>query len=118
MLVVPQAHQLALGTTDYLSDVAIQARLAAQWSPSPVNFADNQEGDWEQIAGEVLSFDDPEARLPELDRLEDFQPEGRSLYHRALVAVHALEIEPVWTYIAPGGQPPPEARRIGRVWPE
>jgi gamma-glutamylcyclotransferase (GGCT)/AIG2-like uncharacterized protein YtfP len=112
MLVVPPHHQLAVGSTDYLSDVDKQARAAAD--SLAVATAG---GDWEQITGEVLSFIDPLTRLPPLDSLEDFQPGKPSLYHRALVPVCVGSVEPVWTYIAPAGKLPAGARRIGTIWP-
>jgi hypothetical protein len=37
--------------------------------------------------GELLTFDDPETRLPAIDRLEGFHPGGPSLYKRVLVPV-------------------------------
>lgn len=35
--------------------------------------------------GELITFDDPETRLPAIDRLEGFRPGRRSLYRRVLV---------------------------------
>ena len=42
-------------------------------------------GAWGAVYGELLSFDDPESRLPCIDRLESFRPGGSSLYRRMLV---------------------------------
>jgi hypothetical protein len=44
----------------------------------------------------VFTFDDPETRLPPLDRLEGFRPGGRSLYRRVLV-----ETGGCWVYVEP-----------------
>jgi gamma-glutamylcyclotransferase (GGCT)/AIG2-like uncharacterized protein YtfP len=55
------------------------------------------------VYGELLTFDDPETRLPTVDRLESFHPGGRSLYRRVLVPVYAgKELIPAWLYV--GGQ--------------
>lgn len=35
-------------------------------------------GDWGRVYGELLTFDDPESRLPAIDRLEGFRPGGSS----------------------------------------
>jgi len=52
------------------------------------------------VYGELLTFDDPETRLPAIDHLEGFHPCGRSLYSRVLVPVHAREsIVSAWLYI-------------------
>jgi gamma-glutamylcyclotransferase (GGCT)/AIG2-like uncharacterized protein YtfP len=99
-------------------DAVTQRRVAAEWKATASNWSETPAGDWEQITGEVLTFNDPAARLPPLDALEDFHPDGASLYRRALVPIRVGTIEPIWTYVAPDGQPPAEARRIGPVWPE
>jgi hypothetical protein len=54
------------------------------------------------VYGELLSFDDPEHRLPAIDRLEGFHPGGSSLYRRVLVPIcigHDMVL-PVWAYVA------------------
>ena len=40
---------------------------------------------WGAVYGELLTFDEPQTRLPPIDRLEGFRPAGRSLYRRVLV---------------------------------
>ncbi|HOS81062.1 MAG TPA: gamma-glutamylcyclotransferase [Verrucomicrobiota bacterium] len=42
---------------------------------------------WGPVYGELFTFDDPENRLPAIDRLEGFHPGGPCLYHRVLVPV-------------------------------
>lgn len=52
--------------------------------------------------GELLTFNDPETRLPAIDRLEGFHPDDSSLYRRVLVPVcidHDMML-PVWAYVA------------------
>ena len=83
MLEVPPEDILAVGTTDYLADAALQARLTAELAgqrqpPAP-------QGTWDLIPAEVFTFHDPETRMPPLDRLEGFRPGGGSLYRRVLV---------------------------------
>jgi hypothetical protein len=59
-------------------------------------------GDWGRVYGQLLTFDDPETRLPAIDRLEGFRPGGSSLYKRVLVPV-CIEQNmalPVWAYVA------------------
>jgi len=98
VLQVPEEDILAHGTADPLADVATclradthrqaQARfagdLASILEPVPESAT---AGDWAPVYGEFLTFDDPETRLPAIDRLEGFHPGGRSLYRRVLVPV-------------------------------
>ena len=57
-------------------------------------------GDWGRVFGELLTFDNPETRLPAIDRLEGFRPGGSSLYRRVLVPVQADgAVCPVWLYV-------------------
>jgi gamma-glutamylcyclotransferase (GGCT)/AIG2-like uncharacterized protein YtfP len=52
------------------------------------------------VYGEVLTFDDPENRLPAIDRLEGFHPGDPSLYRRVLVPVRTKEtVLPTWLYV-------------------
>jgi len=52
------------------------------------------------VYGELLTFDDPETRLPAIDRLEGFHPGGPSLYKRVLAPVYAgKELIPAWLYV-------------------
>jgi len=55
---------------------------------------------WGPVYGELLTFDDPENRLPAIDRLEGFHPGGPCLYRRVLVPVRANGTGlPVWLYV-------------------
>ena len=65
-------------------------------------------GAWGAVYGELLSFDEPESRLPCIDRLEGFRPGGHSLYRRLLVLVTVNGAREVaWVYTV-------EATRIKR----
>lgn len=102
VLEVPEADVLAYGTADPLADVATQARfaedLASILKPVPESAT---AGDCGPVYGELLSFDDPETRLPAIDRLEGFLPGGPSLYRRVLVpAITHRGVVPVWIYVS------------------
>jgi hypothetical protein len=52
------------------------------------------------VYGELLAFDDPETRLPAIDRLEGFHPGGPCLYRRVLVPVRINgTVLPIWLYV-------------------
>jgi len=83
---VPEAHILAHGTTDPLADVATQRRFAEQLAQHlDLQPQDAPVGDWGRVCGELLAFNDPESRLPAIDRLEGFTPGGHGLYRRVLI---------------------------------
>jgi len=96
MLDVPPEDILAVGSTNYLADAALQARLTAELAEQPSR--PEPPGAWDLIPAEVFTFDDPERRMPPLDRLEGFRPGARSLYGRVLVWTPA---RPVWVFTAP-----------------
>jgi len=57
-------------------------------------------GDWAPVYGELLTFDDPESRLPAIDPLEGFHPGSSCLYRRVLVPVWAGgAVLPAWLYV-------------------
>jgi gamma-glutamylcyclotransferase (GGCT)/AIG2-like uncharacterized protein YtfP len=99
MLEVPPKDILAVGTTDYLADAALQARLTAELADKPHPPA--PPGPWDLIPAEVFTFDDPETRMPPLDRLEGFRPSGRSLYRRVLTGSNGH-----WVYVRPDSANP------------
>jgi gamma-glutamylcyclotransferase (GGCT)/AIG2-like uncharacterized protein YtfP len=113
MLEVPPEHILARGTQDYLGDARLLERLSCE---APAASAAVQ-GDWQPIEGEIHTFADPAERLAALDRLENFQPEGESLYHRVIVRTQPPQSRLVWTYVAAGGRIPPDAVRTAARWP-
>jgi gamma-glutamylcyclotransferase (GGCT)/AIG2-like uncharacterized protein YtfP len=106
VLQVPEEDILARGTADPLADVATQARfageLASYLEPVPESAT---AGDCGPVYGELLTFDDPETRLPAIDRLEGFHPGGRSLYRRVLAPVCIDgRMVPSWLYAAEASQ--------------
>jgi gamma-glutamylcyclotransferase (GGCT)/AIG2-like uncharacterized protein YtfP len=101
VLQVPDGDVLAHGTSDVLVDVATQARLSEQLASYPEPALQSATaGDWGRVYGELLTFNDPESRLPAIDRLEGFRPGDKSLYRRVLLPVIIIDmIQPAWLYI-------------------
>ena len=100
VLEVPDEDILAYGTANPLADVATQAGLSDSMGSDPRPLPERATaGAWGAVYGELLTFDDPDSRLPAIDRLEGFRPGGSSLYRRVLVAasVHGVR-EFVWVY--------------------
>ena len=98
MLEVPPEDILAVGTTNYLADAALQASLTAELAGHP-----HQEippDPWDLIPAEVFTFDDPETRMPPLDRLEGFRPGGRSLYRRIVIRLECASGNG-WIWVSP-----------------
>jgi gamma-glutamylcyclotransferase (GGCT)/AIG2-like uncharacterized protein YtfP len=92
-LVVPKEDVQATGTTDYLFDA--RSRSHAQTGSQEVS------PDWDTVYGELLTFDDPEKRLPNLDALEGFRPGESGFYRRVLVPATLTEASTTvmaWTY--------------------
>ncbi len=105
VLQVPEEDILAVGTTNPLADVATQAHVTARMS-NPESTPDRlpKKGTgapWGPVYGELLAFDDPETRLPAIDRLEGFHPGGPCLYRRVLfpVQVNGADL-PAWLYVS------------------
>ncbi|MDQ3841348.1 MAG: gamma-glutamylcyclotransferase [Actinomycetota bacterium] len=93
-LLVPEADIQATGTTDYLTDVELQSH--AQTGPQ------ESSPNWGTVHGELLSFDDPEERLPAFDKLEGFHPGGESFYKRVLIPATLAETGTrtiAWAYV-------------------
>jgi gamma-glutamylcyclotransferase (GGCT)/AIG2-like uncharacterized protein YtfP len=108
-LVVPREYIHAYGTADFARDVEEQWRLGC--GPVPL-----MEGP--RVFGEIFAFDDPESRLPALDRLEGFDPtDASSHYRRVLLPVETNwgSVLLAWAYVVeassgshlPGGCWPP-----------
>jgi gamma-glutamylcyclotransferase (GGCT)/AIG2-like uncharacterized protein YtfP len=92
-LVVPEDSIHALGTGDPTGDAAEQRRVGREQVPSP---------DGPRVRGELFAFDDPESRLPLLDRLEGFDPaDASSHYRRVLLPVETDEGSTIlaWAYV-------------------
>jgi len=122
VLQVPEEDILAVGTTNPLTDVATQAHVTARMSnpePTPDRLPKKGTGaPWAPVYGELLTFDDPETRIPSIDRLEGFHPGGPCLYRRVLVPVRTNGAElPAWLYV---GEDPISGRFTplgGSLWP-
>ena len=104
VLQVPEEDILAVGTTNPLADVATQAHVTARMSnPKPIPDRLPNKGTgapWGPVYGELFTFDDPENRLPAIDRLEGFHPGGPCLYRRVLIPVRTNGVElPAWLYV-------------------
>ena len=119
VLEVPGEDVLACGTADPLADVGTQTRLSGRVGnhSRPVREGTEAAG-WKAVYGEVLTFDDPESRLPAIDRLEGFRPDGPSLYRRVLVPATVAGIrELAWVYTLDSMDIKHRRIRSGR-WPE
>src|SRR5918998_1156558 len=92
-LVVPGGSIHAFGTGDFARDAEQQRRL----DHGPVPLLKGP-----RVFGEIFSFDDPESRLPALDRLEGFDPaDASSHYRRVLLPVETNEgsVLLAWAYV-------------------
>ena len=97
-LEVPEQDILAEGTADPLADAAAQEHLTRYLEP--LRLAVSPVSGRGVVHGELLLFDDPDSRLPAIDRLEGFRPGGRSLYRRVLVPVLANGTwRAAWVYV-------------------
>lgn len=108
-LVVPKEDVYSVGTGDYPGD----AKLSHH---APVPPPRSLEG-WDEIQGELLLFDDPEKRLPEIDGLEGFRPGAECFYTRVLVPVTPVqggETVLAWAYSVAEGS---GVRLPGGIWP-
>lgn len=107
-LVVAEDTVLAAGTRDPAYDVATQHTL----NRKPVVPLRDESP---RVFGELFTLQSPGDRLPKLDHLEGFDPEGQSLYRRVLIPVEtgARNIL-AWTYTIekPTGTRLPDGR-----WP-
>ncbi len=97
VLEVPEHDVIAHGSANVLGDLAIQLGLE-------VSLPEHLECDgetWRQIEGELVSLPNPGISLPPIDRLEGFNPDGASLYHRVLVPVTSgYGVTAAWCYVA------------------
>jgi len=86
---------------EYLQHQAHVTTCMSNPQPTPDRLPKNGTGaPWGRVYGELLTFDDPETRLPAIDRLEGFHPGGRCLYRRVLTSaqVHGIVL-PAWLYV-------------------
>ncbi len=90
----PESSVLATGIADPLADTRTQNAIELH-----ENAMTRPEGDWDLVHGELMTFANPGFDLPPIDRLEAFDPNGRCVYTRVLVAVETSDlIRPVWLY--------------------
>ncbi len=119
VLEVPDEDILAYGTANHLADVATQAGLSRRVaSCSRPERESATAGAWGAVYGDLLTFNDPESRLPAIDRLEGFRPGGSSLYRRVLVPATvngARELAWVYTVETTGIK---RHRIVSGRWPE
>ena len=119
LLEVPDEDVHARGTADPLADVATQGRLSGRvGSCSRPERENATAGAWGVVYGELLTFHNPESRLPPIDLLEGFRPGGHSLYRRVLVPVTvdgACELAWVYTVETTGIK---RRRIVSGRWPE
>ena len=90
---VPPRDVLSHGSADPLAD----ARRLATLAPRAIAF----DAQWPEVRGEILTFDDPAARLPALDELEGFAAGAPSLYRRVALPVRldGGGLTVAWTYV-------------------
>jgi len=95
-LEIPLSNIITTGTNNSQRDLEIQMRFSSSRAadrpvpePEPPGL----------VRGELYSFEDP-GILPRLDRLEDFNPGGQSLYLRVLAPAYAPPgALPAWMYV-------------------
>ncbi len=119
VLEVPDEDVLAYGTANPLADLATQAGLSDSMGSDPRALPERATaGAWGAVYGELLTFDDPDSRLPAIDRLEGFRPGGSSLYRRVLVPATVYGAhELAWVYTV--AMTHIKGRRIlSGCWPE
>lgn len=103
---IPASAIIARGSSDYLADIAKQNSFPRGGSGEPGS-----------VLGELLTFNDPEARLAAIDHLEGFNPKGGSFYQRVLAYVTAGECRvPAWLYVFEDHQLGGLAELPGGVW--
>ncbi len=119
MLQIPPENILASGSDDPLADVALQNRYSDRTPLINADLQADDTGRWNWVQGEILTFNDPTIRLPAIDALERFKPDGPSHYQRVLAPVRADSGKNiiVWLYIA-ANQIQRSAKWLsGGIWP-
>jgi hypothetical protein len=73
----------------------------AQRQVTVVTEAELNDPTWSDVPGELLTFDDPDKRLPRIDRLEGFHPGAESLYQRVLLPIRCANglRTSAWAYV-------------------
>ena len=114
-LVVPQQSVLAFGTAIHAVD--LQHEQSSQLTLPNETESSAAGCDWQNIEGELLSFEPDPRRLRIFDKYEEFRPGGSSLYLRVLVPVSSAgAIVPAWTYVSPTSSSEAFAKHLGTCW--
>lgn len=72
---------VAHGTSDVLADVATKTRFSEQLAPyRQLTLQSATAGEWGRVHRGLLTFNDPELRMPAIDWLKGVHPGGSSLY--------------------------------------
>lgn len=119
MLQIPSENILEGGSGDPGADASLQNDFLDQGASSQEELKIAVSEGWNWVRGEILTFDDPGARLPSIDALERFQPDGHSHYRRVLAPVltDSGQKKVVWLYIAANPLPQSAQWLSGGVWP-
>ncbi len=119
MLEIPSENILASGSGDPGADASLQNGCLDQGASFRGELKIDVSEGWNWVRGEILTFDDPDARLPSIDALERFQPDGPSHYRRVLAPVltDSGQKNVVWLYIAANPLPQSAQWLSGGVWP-
>ena len=102
VLEVPEDDILAIGTSMPFADLVTQQRFSDRLRPaSGSNQGIDTSDAWDIVYGELIAFDDPADRLPDLDYLEGYCPGEPCLFRRVLVLVKVNgDCEVGWIYVA------------------
>jgi gamma-glutamylcyclotransferase (GGCT)/AIG2-like uncharacterized protein YtfP len=106
VMTVPDEQILARGSGDIAADMQLQEKVESfprKGKPDKGEKGGGRGCIWKRVCGELLFFDDPETRLPSIDRLEEFRPGRPSTYNRVLVSAVLPEDRSetaAWAYVA------------------
>ncbi len=102
VICIPETDVLAEGSASILTDLETQEKCESVLRSGDEGLEKAPKGAWRAVHGDLLTFGDAERRLPLLDELEEFHPEGRSTYLRVLVGARLQDGSRTcaWTYIA------------------
>ena len=89
-VVIPEAAVHAAGSDKYQEDESLENTI-------PVPEKQQFDGDWGQVQGELVTFDDPETVMPIIDRYEGYS-RSDPLYRRSLIPVETAQGS-VWAWI-------------------
>ncbi|MDP2743560.1 MAG: gamma-glutamylcyclotransferase [Dehalococcoidia bacterium] len=112
VLTVPESDILAVGTADVWKDLDAQERhgafiegadlLSEPWAAAHLADEGGPQVAWEWVEGELITLEESVSRLPTLDHLEGFIPDGKNLYRRVLAPARnreTAEVEVAWARV-------------------